>query len=184
MIVFFGPAGAGKSMQGQLLAARHGWRWLSTGQLIRDSHDAQLLDHISTGKLVSDDVVNRIVTEALADANQAPGIILDGYPRNVDQAHLLLDQEVRMGQKLQLAILLDVPTPEIVQRLTVRGRADDTPDAIAKRHEIYHNEIEPILTFFEQRGIPVARVDGLGTVGQIHDRVESELVDNGIVSKE
>jgi adenylate kinase len=42
MIVFFGPAGAGKSVQGQILAARYNWRWLSTGQLLRDSHDPKV----------------------------------------------------------------------------------------------------------------------------------------------
>ena len=50
MIIFFGPAGAGKSVQGQILSARHGWRWLSAGQLLRDSKDPELLKVMSTGE--------------------------------------------------------------------------------------------------------------------------------------
>ena len=65
MIVFFGPAGAGKSVQGQMLAARNGWRWLSAGQLLRDTRDPELFAQMRTGGLVDPEKVNKLIGEAL-----------------------------------------------------------------------------------------------------------------------
>lgn len=183
MIVFFGPAGAGKSMQGQILAARHGWRWLSTGQLLRDSQDKELHRQMEGGNLVSDEVVNKIVVEALTGAKELPGVILDGYPRNVDQAKSLLDAKEQYGQTIELAVVIDVPREDIIKRLMLRGRADDTTDAIEKRLDIYKNEIDPILKYLDEHGVPVAHVAGHGTVGQVHDRIEDELVARDIVEE-
>ena len=81
MIVFFGPAGAAKSVQGQILAARFGWRWLSAGQLLRDSKDIEVLKQMRTGNLVTTETVNRLVGEALNRACDIPNVILDGFPR-------------------------------------------------------------------------------------------------------
>ena len=63
MIVFFGPAGAGKSVQGQMLAARNGWRWLSAGQLLRDTRDPELFAQMRTGGLVDPEKVNKTIAE-------------------------------------------------------------------------------------------------------------------------
>ena len=68
MIVFFGPAGAVKSVQGQMLAARHGWRWLSAGQLLRDTHDIELIKEMQTGSLVDPKKVNKLMGDALKRA--------------------------------------------------------------------------------------------------------------------
>ena len=75
MIVFFGPAGAGKSVQGQILAARFGWRWLSAGQLLRDSKDIEVLKQMRTGNLVTTETVNRLMGEALNWACYLPNVI-------------------------------------------------------------------------------------------------------------
>lgn len=183
MIVFFGPAGAGKSMQGHVLAARHGWRWTSTGQMLRDSKNQELMEIMSTGALVSDEIVDKIVVEALKEAKDLPGIILDGYPRNIKQAKNLLETKDEHGQEIQLAIVMEVPRAEIVKRLMLRGRADDTAEAIDQRLKIFKSEIYPILGYLSEQGIPVVHIVGDGTVGQIHDRIEAELVDRGIVKE-
>ena len=81
MIIFFGPAGAGKSVQGQILAARMGWRWLSAGQLLRDSHDTELIKTMHEGKLVSHETITRVMGEAIAKAGDIKQLILDGFPR-------------------------------------------------------------------------------------------------------
>ena len=92
MIVFFGPAGAGKSVQGNLLAARNDWRWLGAGQLLRDSKDPELLTRMSTGKLVDPEIVNRVMGEALDRADdKVKRVILDGFPRQLEQAKWLLE---------------------------------------------------------------------------------------------
>ena len=88
MIVFFGPAGAGKSVQGQILAARHGWRWLSSGQLLRDSRDPEIMEQMRKGALVSTEQTNKVITEALDRAENIE-VILDGFPRKLDQAEWL-----------------------------------------------------------------------------------------------
>ena len=88
MILLFGPTGAGKSMQGQMLAVRMGWKWLSTGQMLRDSNDAKLNKLLRTGELIDDATIYRVFDEAVKDAkaNDFPKIIVDGFPRTKEQA--------------------------------------------------------------------------------------------------
>ena len=90
MIIFFGPAGAGKSVQGQILSARHGWRWLSAGQLLRDTHDPELINQMLSGDLVSEDIIQGVMRKALVGAKYVDGIVLDGYPRELAQASWLI----------------------------------------------------------------------------------------------
>ncbi len=175
MIVFFGPAGAGKSVQGQILAARHGWRWLSSGQLLRDSRDVEIMEQMRTGALVSTEQTNSVIADALERAKGIEQVILDGFPRKLEQAQWLIDIKERHGRDMQLAVVLEVPRAELEKRLQVRGRIDDTADVIEERLTIYRKEIYPILTFLTDKHVRIAHIDGTGTVGQVHDRIESEL---------
>lgn len=172
MIVFFGPAGAGKSVQGQMLAARHGWRWLSAGQLLRDTHDIELIKLMQSGALVSPEKVNMLMGEAIDRAANIDRVIIDGFPRSIEQAHWLMDSNER---PVDLVIVLEVPQSELQKRLEVRGRVDDTPEAIENRLRIYRTEMYPILGYFTERGVNIVHIDGTGTVGQIHDRIMAEL---------
>lgn len=181
MIIFFGPAGAGKSVQGQILSARHGWRWLSAGQLLRDSHDAELLKEMSSGDLVDESRVNDILKGALINAKDIDKVILDGYPRQLGQAKWLVEAEPDHERSIKMVVVLEVPKGEILRRLRVRGRVDDTPDAIEKRLQIYRQEIYPILDYLNDLGVYITHLDGTGTVGQVHDRIEAELVSHEIV---
>lgn len=181
MIVFFGPAGAGKSVQGQILSARHGWRWLSAGQLLRDSHDPKLLEEMSKGHLVSEERVNSVMADALKRSKDLEHVILDGYPRKLSQAKWLIAQQPEHERSIKIIIVLEVPKSEIERRLTVRGRVDDKPEVIAERLRIYRSEIYPILTYLTDKKVYIAHIDGTGTVGQVHDRIEEELRASGIV---
>ncbi len=180
MIIFFGPAGAGKSVQGQILAARHGWRWLSTGQLLRDTHDPKLIHEMQSGELVPQSVVNEVMKGALVGAKDIDSVILDGYPRELGQAEWLVETRPHHGRDIKLAIVLEVPRAEILKRLRLRGRVDDTLEAIDKRLMIYRSEIYPILDFLNESDVPIVHVSGVGTVGHVHDKIEAELVDRGI----
>lgn len=183
MIVFFGPAGAGKSVQGQLLSARHGWRWLSMGQLLRDSKDPQLLKVMSTGALVDPNITNTIMNQAIersADINQ---LILDGFPRNMENARWLIESKSNHGRDISLVIVLEVPKSELLKRLAIRGRVDDTPDVIDERLRIYRQEMYPILSYFTEQGINIAHIDGVGSVGQVHDRIDDELEAHGLTAE-
>lgn len=176
MIVFFGPAGAGKSVQGQILAARFGWRWLSAGQLLRDSKDIEVLKQMRTGNLVTTETVNRLVGEALNRACDIPNVILDGFPRELSQAIWLTDEaSIKCHRDVKLIISLEVPRAELHNRLKIRGRVDDLPEVIDKRIAIYQKEIYPVLSHFADRGAKITHIDGVGTVGQVHDRIVEEL---------
>src|SRR5690606_20269062 len=180
MIVFFGPAGAGKSVQGQLLSARHGWRWLSAGQLLRDSKDPELLKVMSTGRLVPSEVTNRLMGEAIAKAKEFDHIILDGYPREMAQATWLVDNKDVHGRDIALVVVLEVPKSELMKRLAIRGRADDVPEVIDERLRIYRQEMYPILSYFTEKGVNIVHIDGVGTVGQVHDRIDEELASHNL----
>jgi adenylate kinase len=175
MILFFGPAGSGKSVQGQILAARHGWRWISAGQILRDTNDIEILKTISEGNLIDQAKMSAIIGETLKKAKDIDHVILDGFPRQVEQAEWLVENAPEHERSIQLAVVLDVPTSELQERLKIRGRADDEGDAIEKRLDIYNKEIVPILEFLQEKDIPVKYVDGVGSVGQVHDKIEAEL---------
>lgn len=181
MIVIFGPAGAGKSMQGQMLAARRGWRWLSAGQLLRDTKDPQLTEIMHAGDLAPHAIVVRIMGEAIKRAGDIDKVILDGFPRELDQAKWLLDSQPEHGRSIDVAIVLEVPRDELLKRLSIRGRIDDTPEAIDNRLHIYRQEMYPILGLFTENKIPVVHIDGVGSVGEVHDKIYNELENRGLV---
>ncbi len=175
MIIFFGPAGAGKSVQGQMLAARHGWRWLSSGQLLRDTHDTDLLAHMATGQLTDTETVNKVIGEALLRAKDVTRVILDGYPRELSQAEWLIKIEPEHERAIGLVVVLEVPRDELFHRLQLRGRLDDTPEVIEERLKIYRKEMYPVLSYLTDQNVRIAHIEGKGTVGQVHDRIEAEL---------
>lgn len=181
MIVFFGPAGAGKSVQGQILAARMGWRWLSAGQLLRDTKDVELLHIMHEGKMVPHDAIAKIMGQAISQATNMNQLILDGFPRLLEQAQWLVENQPNHGRDVALVVVLEVPREELLKRLEIRGRADDTPEAIDQRLNIYRKEMYPVLNFLTEQHIPVVHIDGTGTVGQVHDRVVAELTSRELV---
>lgn len=182
MIVFFGPAGAGKSIQGQILAARQNWRWLSTGQILRDTHDPEISSYMQKGELIPYLVSNRIMGEAIQKAGNIDRIILDGFPRQIEQAKWLVENQPEHGRAIDLVVVLEVPREELLKRLSIRGRADDTPEAIDQRLRDYRQVMYPILGYFTEQHIPVIHVDGVGTVGEIHDRIFAEIQSREIAS--
>lgn len=175
MIVFFGPAGAGKSMQGQMLSARHRWRWLSTGQMFRDSKDPEIHRILGTGELISDELTYKVVDEAISESKDQKHLILDGFPRTRAQAEWMMEAMPKKDRDIQMVIVLEVPESEIIKRLSVRGRKEDTPEIIRKRMNIYRKEMYPILSYFAEKGVQIIHLDGTGTVGEVHDRIQTEI---------
>lgn len=182
MIVFFGPAGAGKSVQGQILAARMGWRWLSAGQILRDARDPEVAEFMRQGKLIPSEVMIPIMADAIARAGDIDQIILDGFLRRIEQAQWLLDSQSEHGRSVALIVVLEVPREELLKRLAIRGRVDDTADAIDQRLQDYRQVMYPILGYFTEQGIPVVHIDGTGSVGEIHDRIVAELTSREIAN--
>jgi adenylate kinase len=186
MILLFGSAGSGKSTQGELLAKKHDWQWLSTGQMFRESNDPEAMAFINRGELVPDEITNKVLMAALdtkSVCGEQGGVILDGYPRKLEQAEFL----VQYGEKrcknnnINLAIMIDVDQDEVLKRMQLRGRADDAPEEIERRLSIYHAAIDPILNYLSEQNIPVAHINGVGAIDEIQARIEAELVERGIV---
>lgn len=178
MILLFGPTGAGKSMQGQMLAVRQGWKWLSTGEMLRKSNDPQVIELLKIGELVSDDTTYRVFEQAVQDAREKAysNIIVDGFPRTKEQAAWLDRYMQKMGEKIDLVIALEVPEAEIMKRLQKRSRMEDTPATIARRMTIYRQKMYPVLGIFAEAGIKIIHLDGTGTAGEVHDRIHAEVV--------
>ena len=188
MIILFGLAGSGKGTQGRALAEIFGWRWLSVGEAIRQTNEYD--DIINQGNMIPDEDVIKMMGKQMAKAeDEGFDLILDGYPRDVVQAQWLLDN---MPERLDGAIILEVPKEELLERLTLRGRDDDKERAsIERRFDIYEQNISSILPLFEAANIPVKRVDGVGKVEEVtarlvevakelnHDATEQEKDVNG-----
>lgn len=173
MILMFGPAGAGKSLQGQILAARHNWQWISAGAVLREQSDPAIKETLAHGALLPGEVTNKLVAERLNREGDLSTVILDGYPRSLDQAEALVDYLDKRGNgAIDLVIVLDVGREEILRRLAKRGRSDDTPDAIAKRLDIFAEKGQEILDYLTDRDVWVERIAGNRTVGQVHDQIE------------
>lgn len=177
MILLFGPTGAGKSMQGQMLAVRQGWRWLSTGEMLRQSTDEQVIATLKRGELVSDDLTYQVFERAVQDARDKkyPNIIVDGFPRTKEQAAWLDDYMQAMGERIDLVIVLEVPEREIMSRLQKRHRMEDTPETIERRMAIYRQRMYPVLGIFAEADIKIIHLDGTGTAGEVHDRIYTEV---------
>ncbi len=178
MILLFGPTGAGKSMQGQMLAVRQGWKWLSTGEMLRQSDDPEVIATLKSGELVSDELTYQVFEEAVQDARDRdyPNIIIDGFPRTKEQAAWLDDYMAKMGEKIDIVIVLEVPEAEIMARLEKRHRMEDTPETIAKRMTIYRQKMYPVLGIFAEAGVKIVHLDGTGTAGEVHDRIFEEVM--------
>jgi adenylate kinase len=175
MILFFGPPGSGKSVQGDLLVKRNGWQWLSTGQIFRESKDAELQKRLASGELIDNELTNKILNNALMDAAKGVKVVLDGYPRNVDQAQWLIDNLPNHGREIACVLEFDVPKEELVSRMIDRGRAEDTEDVIVRRLDIYQQKTRPVLEFYRERGVPIVRIDGIGTPEEVHERIQEAV---------
>lgn len=168
MIILFGLAGSGKGTQGKALSEIFGWRWLSVGQVIRDTGGYE--ETINKGLLIPDEDVIRLMNRAI-EKSEAEGfdVILDGYPRSKFQAEWMMDH---IPEKIDGAIILEVPKEELYDRLALRGRDDDKEkESIDRRFEIFEQNIYSILPLLESKNIPIERVDGVGTIDEVTNRL-------------
>ena len=168
MIILFGLAGSGKGTQGKALSEIFGWRWLSVGEAIRQTGGYEEI--INKGNLIPDDEVIRIMNAQIKKAeDEGFDLILDGYPRDKVQAEYIAEN---MADKIDGAIILEVPKEELFERLSLRGRDDDKDrESIMRRFEIFEQNIYSILPLLEAKNIPIRRVDGVGKVEEVTERL-------------
>ena len=177
MILMFGPTGAGKSVQGKMMAARQDWKWISTGEILRQSDDPDVIERLKRGELIDDELTFEVFKKAIqgAKADNYPNVIIDGFPRTKEQASWLADYMEKNNERIDLVVALEVPETEIMKRLDLRGRMEDTPETIAKRMTIYRQKMYPVLGIFAEQGIKIVHLNGIGTAGEVHDRIYDEV---------
>ena len=162
---------------------------------------------LEAGQLVSDDLVNRLVQERFTQDDARGGALLDGYPRTAAQAAAL--DEILGDDGVKICVNLDVPDELVMARLSARRvcqecgaiyrdtdieavsgtcancggdvvqRADDMPEAIARRLEVYRRDTAPLLDFYENRGL-VVRVDGDQDPSEVTAAIVDALQDRGL----
>ncbi len=167
-----GVAGAGKSMQGKILAEKLGYRWLSTGELLRGCMSGEQKEEMEKGKLLSDDELIKIMDKALLSVDQKH-MVLDGFPRTLPQADWLLDKHEAGTLNIDMVILLEVPKESVLKRLLARGRRDDTEQAISQRFQEHEKMTLPIISRYKTHGIRVEEVNGEKPIEEVSQNIAS-----------
>ena len=183
-LVLLGPPGSGKGTQATRLREHLQVAHISTGDLLRAEVAAgsklglEAKGVMARGELVSDAILLGMLEERLARTDVGNGFILDGYPRNVAQANALGALLARIGQPMDAAVMLDVPAELLVERIAGRaraeGRADDTPESVRTRLQVYADQTAPVVDYYRQQG-QLAVVDGVGSLDEVFSRIVQAL---------
>ena len=179
-LVLLGAPGSGKGTQAARLKEHLQVPHISTGDLLRAEVAAgstlglAAKEIMARGDLVSDAILLGMLETRVSRADTAGGFILDGYPRNLAQASALGELLARIGQPMDRAVQLDVDSDLLVQRIAGRakaeGRADDNPESVRKRLDIYQQQTAPVVEYYRQHGM-LSVVDGVGTLDDVFTRI-------------
>ncbi len=189
-LIFLGPPGAGKGTQAKRLTDKYGIPQLSTGDMLRAAvNDGSEIgkrakEVMDAGGLVSDDIVNQIVSERIEQPDCEKGFILDGYPRTVPQAKVLGENLREKNLVLDAVIELKVDEEALVRRIENRVaetvaaggtvRSDDNPESFRKRLSEYREKTAPLSKHYEEQGELVV-LDGMAHVDQVTQAIEAVL---------
>ena len=179
-IVIFGPPGAGKGTQSNFIVKEFKLHQLSTGELLRKeikentNLGQQISSIISSGNLVSDNIVTNIIEKYISNKIYKSRLIFDGYPRNLNQANNLKNLLNQYGQKvdivLKLSVSLETIKKRIMERSSIEKRADDNQKIAIKRYETYESNIEPVINFYKQSNL-LKVVNGETSISEINDEI-------------
>ena len=185
-IILFGPPGAGKGTQAQIIVDERGVVQLSTGDMLRSAIAAgtelgmkakQIMD---AGQLVSDEIMVGMISERMAEDDCANGVILDGFPRTVAQAKALDAMLDVRGESLDKVIEIQVDEVALFARIEKRAaetgaaRSDDNADVLAKRLKVYHSNTAPVLPYYREKGLLMS-VDGMQAVEKVSEAIRQCL---------
>ena len=193
-LVLVGPPGAGKGTQAKFLAEHFAIPHISTGDIFRANLKAgtdlgnQAKAFMERGELVPDDLTNAMVRDRLNESDAANGFLLDGWPRNVNQAEVLrqimAEKKTPLNAALEFSLANEIIIERLSSRLTCRAcgapaeasatkcpacgasdfyqREDDKPEVIARRLAVYEEQTAPIISFYKNEGLLVTiPADGL-----------------------
>ena len=176
-ILMVAPPGAGKGTQGALIAAHFSIPHIATGELLRDHVARQtalgqaVQAYLERGELVPDQVVLDMLREAMiAVKATGRGFVLDGIPRNMEQARAAYEIGRELGMIADVALHLEADDRELTRRLLARAavehRSDDTAEVIAQRLALYQEVTSPIVAWYRERGILVS-VDAMRSAQEV-----------------
>ncbi|MCY4034465.1 MAG: adenylate kinase [Hyphomicrobiales bacterium] len=189
-LVFLGPPGAGKGTQARYVAERHRLVALSTGDMLRaavaegSEIGLQVRSIMESGGLVPDEIVASLISEALRRAradDAVDGVLLDGFPRNLEQAKMLEEILERQGETIDVVLELRLEDDALLRRIESRiaenpseRREDDTPEVLRNRIEVYHRETRPLGDYYRERGL-LHEIDGSAPVESVTRAIEAVL---------
>ena len=190
-ILLIGPPGAGKGTQAALLAQHFGIPAISTGDIFRENVrnetplGLEAKAFMDRGEYVPDSLTNALVRDRLNQEDAVAGFLLDGYPRTIDQVDELDDILEETEKKLDVVVQLTADYEELLRRLSGRaqeqGRSDDTPEVIKRRLDVYEEQTAPLIDIYASRSL-VAKVNGLGEIADVTNRIIEVLDARGLVS--
>ena len=180
-ILIFGPPGAGKGTQAKIISEYFKIKHLSTGDILRskveqkDELGIKVKSILSSGKLVSDEILNKIVAEKLISQN-IKGFILDGYPRTIEQSNFLnnfmIDNNSILDCIITLELEFDVLKNRILKRSKEENREDDNINVIKTRYEAYINSTKKVSDWYKQNFPDIFfNIDGNENVTDITSKI-------------
>ncbi len=183
-LVLLGAPGSGKGTQAARLKDHLQVPHISTGDLLRAEVAAgsklglEAKAVMDAGNLVSDEILLGMLEDRFSRPDTDGGFILDGYPRNLAQADALDALLRKIGQPMDFAVQLEVPTELLVQRIAGRaaeqGRKDDSPEAVRTRLKVYDDVTAPVIEYYRQHG-RLTVVDGVGSLDEVFTRIVEAL---------
>ncbi len=185
-IVLFGPPGAGKGTQAEILKTDLGLAHLSTGDMLRAAVAAetelglQAKAIMEEGKLVPDEVITGVVADRIEEPDCAAGFILDGFPRTVPQAEALDTMLSKKGKALDAVVEVRVPDEVLISRIEKRAaetggeRADDNAETMKRRLAVYHEQTAPVLPYYERKGL-LHVIDGDRPIEEVTAAIKAAL---------
>jgi adenylate kinase len=183
-VLILGPQGAGKGTQAKRIASEYDVPHVATGDMFRAAIAAQtdlgrqVEPILASGELVPDALTVAVLGERLAQDDAANGFVLDGFPRNLEQAEALDELMRETGRSFDVVLALQVPDEVARERMLKRAveenRPDDTPDVIDRRLALYHELTEPLLEFYRVRGRFVP-IHGERSEGEVFAEIQQAL---------
>jgi adenylate kinase len=179
-LAFVGPPGAGKGTQSGWLVDFLSIPHLSTGDMLREAVNRgstigkSAQEFIEGGKLVPDILVMELVDRRLDESDCKNGFLLDGFPRTLEQAKMLDRLLQCRGTPLNFVLELTVDEDQLMKRLMGRGRNDDAPDIIRRRLQIYREQTEPMLSYYQNSHL-LKSICGLGSPKEVSERIRMAI---------
>ena len=182
VIVMLGPPGSGKGTQGKLLANVLNYNYLSMGQYLRQYAQKntelarKIKKAIDAGKIIPDDWIKKIFLKAVKNFHKSEGVILDGFPRDINQEPILDNFMVKRETCQLKVIFLNVYLKDLLKRIGKRTgkRADDNPSVIKTRFKEYKKKTLPLKKYYKNKGV-LLEIDGNHPIKEVHRRIVQKL---------